>query len=66
MDRETIETNQFFLVYHGNGYTQSDVDQMTLDELFARSRRLLKQKTDEKEAYETAMKKAKRSARRRH
>lgn len=65
MSRDTIEANQFFLIYHGNGYTQADVDGMTLDELFARSQRLLKQKQDEKSAYEEAARKAKVSTKRR-
>lgn len=39
---------------------------MTLDELFARSQRLLKQKQDEKQAHEEAMRKARAAAKRKH
>lgn len=59
MERETIEAVSFFLIYHGHGYSQSDTDEMTLDELFARGNRLLAQKKAEQEAHEEAMKKAK-------
>jgi len=47
-------------VYHGNGYTQGDVNSMTVPELYSRAQRLLKQKEQEKEAHEAAAKKAKR------
>lgn len=65
MDRETLEANQFFLVYHGGGgYSQADVDAMTLPELFARASRLYKQKEREKEAQAEAARKAKQKTRR--
>lgn len=65
MDRETLEENQFFLVYYGNGFTLGDVQQMTLPELYGRAQRLLKQKEQEKEAYDKAVAKAKRASKRR-
>jgi hypothetical protein len=49
---------QFFLVYHGNGYTQSDVDAMSLDVLLAHVERLYNQLNEERRSHEAAARQA--------
>jgi hypothetical protein len=35
-----LDSNAFFLSYHGKGYTKADIDGMTLDELNRHTTRL--------------------------
>jgi hypothetical protein len=45
-------------VYHGNGYTQSDVDAMSLDVLLAHVERLYNQLNEERRSHEAAARQA--------
>lgn len=56
-DAKTLQDYQFFLVYHGNGYTHGDVNNMAIDELQRNVDRLFAQLTEEKRAQESAMRK---------
>ena len=57
-DPDTIRTYQFFLVYHGNGYTQHDVESMPIDELQMHVDRLFEHLTEERRAQEAAAQRA--------
>lgn len=56
---EDLRTYEFFLVYHGKGYTASDVAEMPVDDLLWRVSRLKKQLDEENEAKEAELRKAK-------
>lgn len=59
-DPRTLRSYQFFLVYHGHGYTQADVDAMPLDELHGHIDQLYNQISEERKAQEAAARKARR------
>lgn len=62
-DAKTLQSYEFFLVYHGNGYTYGDVQNMPIDKLQEHVARLYEQLTEERRAHEAAARRA-RSVRR--
>lgn len=64
LNKETLATYEFFLLYHGNGYGGEYVGNMTMDTLVSHVNRLHDQLTEEKRVHDENVRKAKAAAKR--
>ena len=61
-DVKTLYEHMFFLLYHGKGFTDVGVKQMTLDEVFWATNKLYNQLKDEQRAREEESKRVNQQA----